>query len=77
MKKLVRGQQGMSLVELLPQTTLAASKREAREFLANGAVSVNGEKVDAGRTLKTSDLLSGGLILVRRGKKSWHATRWQ
>ena len=68
---------GASLLELLPQTTLAASKREAREFLQNGAVSVNGEKAGLDRQLRRSDLLGEGLILLRRGKKQWHATEWR
>lgn len=67
---------GIELVELLPQTTLASSKREAREFLSNGAVSVNGDKAQADQRVTTRDLLHGRLILLRRGKKSWHATRW-
>jgi len=67
---------GASLVDLLPETTLASSKREAREFLSNGAVTVNGEKVDLDRTLSMHDLLHGTTILLRRGKKNWHATRW-
>ncbi len=69
--------EGVSLVELLPLTSLAQSKREAREFLGNGAVMVNGERIDADRRLTGSDLLHGITILLRRGKKSWHATRWQ
>lgn len=69
--------EGMSLVGLLPGTSLASSKREAREFLGNGAVSVNGEKVDAERALTTGDLLHGSTILLRRGKKKWHVTRWK
>jgi tyrosyl-tRNA synthetase len=68
---------GVALVDLLPQTTLAASKREAREFLANGAVSVNGERAAPDQALTTKDLLHGRLILLRRGKKHWHATRWE
>jgi len=68
---------GASLIELLPQTSLASSKREAREFLQNGAVSVNGEKAPADRTLLTKDLLHGKTILLRRGKKNWHATNWE
>jgi tyrosyl-tRNA synthetase len=66
----------VSLLDLLPQTSLAASKREAREFLQNGAISVNGEKAGPDRTLTTSDLLHGTTILLRRGKKQWHATEW-
>ena len=68
---------GTALVDLLPQTSLASSKREAREFLAAGAVQVNGERTDAERALTTADLLHGSMILLKRGKKLWHATRWQ
>ena len=69
--------EGISLVELLPETELAKSKREAREFLSNGAVSVNGERVDAARQLRTADLLQDRTVLLRRGKKQWHATLWE
>jgi tyrosyl-tRNA synthetase len=69
--------QGVDLVELLPQTTLASSKREARDFLAGGAVAVNGERVAAEYRLTTKDLLHGRSILLKRGKKHWHATRWE
>jgi tyrosyl-tRNA synthetase len=68
---------GASLVDLLPDTSLAKSKREAREFLGNGAIAVNGEKVPDDYALTTSDLLHGRSILLRRGKKNWHATRWE
>lgn len=69
--------EGVLLSELLPETSLAPSRRQAREFLANGAVSVNGERAEAEARLRTSDLLHGSTILLRRGKKSWHATRWK
>ena len=67
---------GVPLVELLPTTTLAASKREAREFLVGGAIWVNGRRAAPDHRLSKRDLLPGGLILLRRGKKHWHATRW-
>lgn len=67
---------GVDLQTLLVDTGLARSRREAREFLGNGAVTVNGEKVDAERQLSSEDLLHGEIILLRRGKKLWHATRW-
>ena len=68
--------QGTPIAEILPQTSLAESKREAREFLDNGAVSVNGEKASLDRVLTAADLLHGRTILLRRGKKHWHATEW-
>ncbi|MEN0020408.1 MAG: tyrosine--tRNA ligase [Planctomycetota bacterium] len=67
---------GLDLVELLIQTTLAKSKREAREFIGNGSVSINGEKATEGRALVEADLLHGSIIALRRGKKKWHVTRW-
>jgi tyrosyl-tRNA synthetase len=75
-KSLLEGD-GLSLVELLPQTTLASSKREARQFLGDGAVAVNGDKAAADGVLTAAHLLHGRTILLRRGKKRWHATQWQ
>jgi tyrosyl-tRNA synthetase len=67
---------GLPLTDLLPQTSLASSKREAREFLANGAVILNGTKADDKTRLTRDTLLHGTLALLRRGKKNWHVTRW-
>jgi tyrosyl-tRNA synthetase len=66
---------GVPIVDLLTGTTCAASKREAREFVQNGAVSVNGEKVGPDFVVKSEHVLAGGVILVRRGKKAYHAVR--
>ncbi len=68
--------EGVALADLLPETSLAKSKREAREFLKNGAVSVNGQKVAADARLATRDLLHDKTILIKRGKKLWHASVW-
>jgi tyrosyl-tRNA synthetase len=69
--------QGIALLELLVETTLVSSKREARQFLESGAVSVNGEKADLTRRLRSEDLLHGKAVLLKRGKKNWHLTRWK
>jgi tyrosyl-tRNA synthetase len=66
---------GVGIVDFITGTTCAASKREAREFVQNGAVSVNGEKVGADFVVKSEHVLPGGVILVRRGKKAYHAVR--
>jgi tyrosyl-tRNA synthetase len=67
---------GMALVELLPQTSLASSKRQARELLSNSAISVNGDKASLDTKLTSADLLDGRAILLRRGRKAWHVTHW-
>jgi len=68
--------EGLSLLDLLPLTSLVTSKREARQFLESGAVSVNGEKAGLLTKLTESDLVHGKAILLKRGKKNWHHTRW-
>ncbi len=67
---------GVDPVDLLVTTKLAASKREAREFLASGSVSVNGQKIGPETRIGGQHLLFGSLIALRRGKKQWHLTRW-
>ncbi|MBM4113068.1 MAG: tyrosine--tRNA ligase [Phycisphaerae bacterium] len=66
---------GVPLVDLLPETSLAKSKREAREFLAAGAVLLNGEKAGADAALRKGDFLHGRVALLRRGRRNWHAVR--
>ena len=67
---------GVGMVDVLVETGLAKSKREAREFLGNGSVRVNGDVVGLEARLSADDVLAGSLIAIRRGKKKWHLTRW-
>ena len=68
---------GVSIVDLLVSTGLAKSKRESREFLGNGAVSINGLKFGPDGILRQDKLLHGTTALIRRGKKAWHVTTWR
>ncbi|MAC19119.1 MAG: tyrosine--tRNA ligase [Phycisphaerae bacterium] len=61
---------------LLKELGLASSNREVREFIGGGAVRINGEPVTEDRPIETSDVLDGGIMLVRRGRKNWAAIRW-
>ncbi|MGY5450662.1 tyrosine--tRNA ligase [Agarivorans sp. MS3-6] len=70
-------QNELSLVELLTTTELAKSNKMAREFIGNGAVSVNGEKLtDPQLTLLASDALYGKYSVVKRGKKLFSLVVW-
>lgn len=61
---------GISIVDALVESKLAASKREAREFIENGAVTLNGELVsDVSRVLTESDFQKN-LALLKRGKRN-------
>lgn len=68
--------EGALLLDLLVEIQAVASKREAKEFLANGSVTVNGRKVGAEHKLQSTDLLHGSVIAIRRGKKNWYVTKW-
>jgi tyrosyl-tRNA synthetase len=62
-----------SLVEVLVTSELATSNKMAREFISNGAVSVNGERIaDPAAALLLADARFGKYWLVRRGKKLFH-----
>lgn len=62
----------LGLLDALVATKLAASKREAREFVANGAVMINGNKVmDVAYTIEKKDGLCGYIFYLKRGKKSY------
>jgi tyrosyl-tRNA synthetase len=65
------GGEGLAIVDLLVQTSLAPSKSQARQFLQSGAISINGERVAADHRVTSADLLHGSRILLRRGKKQW------
>lgn len=50
--------------------------RCARQEVAAGGLSVNNVPVrDAGYTLSASDLLPGGYVILRKGKKHFHVLR--
>ncbi|MFM9996207.1 MAG: tyrosine--tRNA ligase [Phycisphaerales bacterium] len=63
--------EGTPILDAIAFAPIAASKREAREHLQTGAISVNGERVGSDYRLTTKDLLKGGVIAIRRGKKTW------
>ena len=58
------------LVDLLIEAGLAKSKRESREFITNGAVSLNGDKItDLEFTVSKENAIEGKYVVLRRGKK--------
>ncbi len=64
--------ENISLVDLLIQLEVAVSKREAREFIRNGAISLNGNKVvDENMSLFKKDAIEEKFIVLRRGKKKY------
>ncbi len=67
----------VNLVDLLCMTALCESKREARELLNAGAVTVNGKKSTAADVITKDQLLHGHFAAIRKGKRTWHLAAWQ
>jgi tyrosyl-tRNA synthetase len=63
----------LTLVQALVDSELASSNKMAREFIGNGAVIVNGEKVsDSAAGLDWDSAFFGKYFLLKRGKKLFH-----
>lgn len=61
-----------NLVDLLVAAKISPSKRQAREDITNGAVTVNGEKVtDTAYILQDTDRIESQFTIIRRGKKKY------
>ena len=74
----VRGAPEIGLVDLLVEARVVSSKRQAREDVKNGAISINGERcTDADRSLKPSDGLAGKYLVLRRGKRNYFLVKWE
>lgn len=65
------------LLDALAESGLAKSKSEARTFISSGAVSINGQRVDAiDHALGDADRKFGRYTVLRRGKKQYALIRW-
>lgn len=57
------------LVDVLVDTGLATSKREARMFIESGAITIANEKIHDVTSVVSEDQFMNGIALLRRGKK--------
>lgn len=63
----------INIVDMLVNNNVCSSKREAREFITSGTISVNGEKVVDVNMIINKDLaIENKYIIVRRGKKKYY-----
>lgn len=66
-----------NIVDLLVEAKISSSKRQAREDVTNGAISVNGEKVkDLDYIVDTKDRMEDAFAIIRRGKKKYHMVKF-
>lgn len=66
-----------NIVDLLVEAKISSSKRQAREDVTNGAISVNGEKVkELEYTIDAKDRLEDAFTIIRRGKKKYFMVKF-
>ncbi len=61
--------EGNAILDVLVDSSLASSKREAREYISGNAITLNGHAVLEDRPLTTSDFQNGHALL-KRGKRN-------
>ena len=63
----------LSLIDILVNNLIASSKREARELIQAGSISVNGEKISEENKIVTRELaIENKVVVIRRGKKKYY-----
>ena len=68
----------INIVDFLVESGVVTSKRQAREDVNNGAISINGDKVtDLAFTVDSSSRLEDSFTVVRRGKKNYKLVEYK
>ncbi|NLM32984.1 MAG: tyrosine--tRNA ligase, partial [Acholeplasmataceae bacterium] len=63
----------INIVDVLVMVNAASSKRQAREFLTNGAISINGEVVkDFDFVISKENAIVNQFTVVKRGRKNYY-----
>ena len=63
----------LNIVDLLVQAGVCSSKREAREFVSNSSITLNGDKVtDLDFVLTKDKCIDSKYVVIRRGKKKYY-----
>ncbi|MDT2706275.1 tyrosine--tRNA ligase [Enterococcus dispar] len=64
--------ESVNIVKLLVATNIEPSKRQAREDVSNGAISINGDRItDLDFVVTPSDHFEGKFVVIRKGKKKY------
>lgn len=68
----------VSLVEILGELELASSRRAAREFIQNGAILINGNRIDdINFVLDNKDAYYNKYTIIRRGRRNYAIIEWE
>ena len=66
---------GIAILEVLKETGLVPSSNEARRLISQGGISVNDIKVESIDFNVTADMLNDGVLMIKKGKKTYHQVK--
>ena len=62
-----------NIVDMLVDSKIVNSKREAREFIVAGAISINNKKItDLDYMIDNKNMIDGKVMVIKRGKKNYY-----
>ena len=73
--ELSRLESGIAILEVLKETGLVPSSSEARRLISQGGISVNDIKVESIDFNVTADMLNDGVLMIKKGKKTYHQVK--
>ena len=62
----------LNVIEFLVESKICQSKREAREFINAGSITINDEKITKEDFIIDSNIAIDNILIVRRGKKKYY-----
>jgi len=66
-----------NIIDALVESEACSSKREAREFITNGSITLNGEKItDLEFLINKDNAIDKELVIIRRGKKKYYLLKF-
>ncbi len=64
---------GINIVDVLTQTGICSSKRDAREMITGNAISINGNKINnLDKIVVKEDFIDEKVIILKKGKKNFY-----
>ena len=70
-------EEGKPLIDILVDNKIVSSRREAREFLNNGAININGNVIKEETLIINKDIaIDNKVVVIRRGKKKYYLLKF-
>ena len=73
--ELARLEEGIAILDILKETGLVPSSSEARRLISQGGINVKDIKVDSIDFKINVDMLTDGILMIKKGKKTYHQVK--